>query len=198
MSLKKKLLNWFYSLREPKVKWKNLKKDFIVRSNAYPHLKGWVRSSNEMVTATHLHPSVGQTVNTVQNDGTVTEHTIMLVKDLGNDTSWCFVEPDFPVKVRKNIALSPKNRQPIAIATQDGEFILARLENRNSSEYVSDFHKSGEGVRAGDSGLPWVLWEDGEFRVVSHNSRGGVIGKPKEKAPAYGPNYRRIERDMRL
>jgi|TARA_R110002167_G_scaffold37273_3_gene116908 hypothetical protein len=140
-------------------------------------VKGWVKSKRECIVAKHSNPSVGQQLH-VWIDGERFENIIDTVKVVGQDTTLCSMREDWPEKIAIYlIAGKPNRKQKIITFHQDKRFSWRRVIEKPTAFTGDNIFESR--LVAGDSGLPWVCWQDNQFKVLSHNYRGEYGIGPK-------------------
>ena len=101
----------------------------------------------------------------------------------GGDIAICKLNKPLPKSIKGyNISRNLKNNgYEIVTPVKSGKFSTANLEHYDGDK-VAYFKSQNRKpiLDYGDSGLPWFIWEDKEWKVVSHTHRG-LVG--------YGPWY---------
>lgn len=180
------VFHWIRKLFEPKVDWSKIDKTGIVKSD-YPvvdkgWIKGWVSGKNEIIVCKHSGVAVGNVVYVVKNSKKV----FRTIESIDNtyseyDIAICKVSKDWPddVKIYKK-SEKLKKMQLMCVIHKDDTFSTRRALFQDKMVFGTYYTRE---IIYGDSGLPWFVWEDGEFKVCSHSFKGiwGV-----------GPNYSEI------
>lgn len=183
LNLFRSLINWIRSLFEEKINWDSIDKSGVVLSD-YPvvdkgWIKGWVSGEDEIIVCKHSNPVVGNSVYVIK-DGVKIFRKIESVDNTyaSDDVSICKLTQKWPagVKIYK-ISKTIKKMQLMGTLHQDNTISLRRALLDDRIVFGTYYNRD---IIAGDSGLPWFVWEDGEFKVCSHSHRGmwGI-----------GPNY---------
>lgn len=181
-----------------------INKTGIVKSD-FPHLdngyiKGWVvdtPTSDIVIVCKHSNPYKGAKIFVKTAEGKKIERfldTVLIeaypienkegdLKDYyaGGDIAVCRVNEAFPSSIKKyKIANTIKDNQKVYCYRQaTGKFSKTPVKIKPFTAWLMASIKPfiSEG---GDSGLPWFVWEDNEWKVCSHFTRGGF---------GEGPNY---------
>lgn len=192
LNIVEKLIEWVRSLFDPKVPRNTIDTSGIVYSD-YPnpgngYFKGWVSSRNHVVVAGHSLISPGHKVYVWDRQGNKIERTVTAVERplirttpgytpsfqdqfIGGDVSVCRVNAPWPDGVTSYLMANSFKKKQLAISFhKDRTFSFRRLQPMNGSAWiVGKFIQRA--LVPGDSGLPWFVFEDGQFKVVSHTTR---------------------------
>jgi hypothetical protein len=182
------IFNWIYSINEPKVNWNKIDKSGIVMSD-YPvenngWIKGWVSGIKSAIVCTHANPVIGNKIH-ININGKKVVRTIV---DIDNtyakyDISICRLDIPWPTNVKiYQICKNVKKNQLVCVFHQDMTISLRRLLINDENKTIFGNYYTRE-IIAGDSGLPWFVWEDDQFKICTH-SHQGIWG--------IGPNYSTI------
>lgn len=160
-------------------------------------IKGWVVNvspKNIIIVARHSNPSINEPNNKVfviDKKGNKIERTIVAT-DLepfaldgktikldtyegGGDIAICRVNEPFPSTVKSyNFSVNPNSVYvPVETLTQDGSFSSVFTYTYTGIAWIKGRKRNGgDLLKAGDSGLPWFTWEDGEWKVITHTTKG--------------------------
>lgn len=165
-------------------------------------LKGFVLECDSMdivVVAKHCGPSTNYPSNTifvVDRRGKRIERQIISINsepfkldginiDLnsyyhGGDIAICKVNLPFPKKIKGyGVAKNVKSGAASYTLNQYFEFSEAKIKTSPKLAWVAGENRKKELV-AGDSGLPWFVWQKNKWKIISHSTKG-IWGE--------GPNY---------
>lgn len=181
------LMEKIRSYYEEGVDWSKIDTSFIVCSD-HPvenngWAKGWVKSKNQSIICAHAYPTVGLKLHIFVN-GTKIFNVIKSLEKIGTDTVLCTMEEDWPDITLYDVAAAPKNKQLIAIFDQKRNILHRRVNDRagvytGSYIYKQNSSPTDKPLVAGDSGMPWICWQDNTFKVLSHSYRGEYGMGPK-------------------
>lgn len=183
----KLLLNWYYNtfVDTPKVSTINLtgvvKSDHPRIGNGW--IKGWVVDNGRndtVIVCKHSNPSVTAPNNIVftqsANGQKYTRKIVAIdnvkVKDYDLDIAICIIDSPFPSDiVAYKFAEKLRRGQNAFTPNQHGTITKAniRMYAKRCEVYG---HRRDHKLTFGDSGLPWFVWEDNEWKVATHTYRG--------------------------
>lgn len=181
------IFDWIRSWREPKVDWSKIDKSCLIFSDKPVEnkgwIKGWVKDRNKIIITKHANPIVGDFVHIWLNGEKIKRKIVSIDLAYKNyDIVICEIEEDWPsgVKIYK-MCKNVKKMQPVCSFHQDSTYSTRRVLLQNDN-MLSGTYYTREFI-GGDSGLPWFVWEDNQFKICSHTFKG-VWG--------IGPNYTKI------
>jgi hypothetical protein len=101
---------------------------------------------------------------------------------LKGDISVCKVDSPFPASIKAyDFVKNPKVRNvKVVTIDQFGEFSQGRYDYDPARAWVKARNRDANQLEGGDSGTPWFMLEDREWRVLTHTCRGWW---------GEGPNY---------
>jgi len=174
-------------------------------------IKGWVvnvPSKDIIIVCNHSNPSTNTPSNkiyVVDKFGTKIERTIValtcdkytisndreesLTRYRGGDIAICKVDTPFPDTVKAyNFSIEDDALGKIAVTfDQHGRVSMSRIHYGNKTAWI--FGKDRDPfLIPGDSGTPWFIWENDEWRVITHTTVGSF---------GEGPYYCRILKDIK-
>lgn len=195
MKITERILDFIFRLFEPRVKWDKIDKSCIVMAEVGGReevaddgwSRGWVNGPKSCVICDHANPSPGMQVHVYAGDRKIVRTLVSVDRNGPLDIALCEVDEVWPAYVKiYPVAKKPKKRQPVAVFHRIGnKSTMARLRPIDGNMFRTDYEE--EKVIPGDSGMPWFIWEDKQFKVASHNHRGSA-----QKGTAYGPDYSKV------
>lgn len=183
-----KFFNFIYSLFDPKVDWNKIDRTGIVYSDYKDtpdagRNKGWVFGKDKVIICKHTFPVIGEKVHVFVN-GQKIERTIISIDDSlqRHDIAICILDSPWPDGVKiYEIANKPLRKLQISCTFhQDKTFSLRRINIKDNVVFGSYYNRC---IQYGDSGSPWFVWEDNDFKIVSH-MYNGIWGE--------GPYYTKV------
>lgn len=148
-------------------------------------VKGWLVDTGKndtIIVCLHSNPSVLTPTNTVfakDNDGVKHTRKIVAVEKIKQtdyyfdetghlDIAICSLNAPFPSNIiAYKFAEDLNNGQKVLTPNQHGEITQARLKLSSRHCAISGA-KRAPLLMPGDSGLPWFVWEENEWRVATH------------------------------
>lgn len=170
-----------------------VKSDHPVKGNGW--IKGWVvniKPKNIIIVCKHSNPSTTEPNNKVfVIDSSGIKHTRTIIsinknpfklngKDDcleyydGGDIAICKLDKPFPNTVKGYDISTNKDIYASKALTidQDGNDSIAQIRCDDNFAYIRGKKRWGNLLIAGDSGMPWFVWEDKEWKVLTHTFRG--------------------------
>jgi hypothetical protein len=194
-----KLLSYIFNLFREHPSSHTIDVSGVVWSD-YPHgngngyNKGWViniPSRDVVIVCKHANPSTtGKNNEVYVRDHNRIIHRRKIVKIdkapfgigatgeyyNGGDIALCKLDRPLPSDVRAYTICSEKSfifGRKVSTIHQDSGFSSGRIIKRGSAAYLKTRKRTRKLV-AGDSGLPWFVWDSkaSEWKVISHSFRG--------------------------
>lgn len=164
------------------------------------YVKGWALSHPSrkiIIVAAHANPSVGVTRGQVyfvdNEDNKIIRHIVKVNRDrflvdgknlktpygkyddfyLGGDIAICEINKPLPSSIKTyTFSSDVKSLKGIAVVfDQDNKRHQMGIRYDDSLAWVRGSLRSVE-FRGGDSGMPWFVYEDNQWKVISHLTRG--------------------------
>jgi hypothetical protein len=201
-----KLFNVFLNKFSP-IDRKTIDRTGMIFSDYPREGKGWIKgwlvntpSRDVIIVCKHAAPSESPPNNKVfafDKTGKKIERTIVKVDQtvfpidgqnppdkyyLSGDISVCKVDSPFPSSIKAYDFVKKVNVRNVktTLIDQYGEFSEAYYDYDKSKAWIKARNRDKNQIEAGDSGTPWFILEDREWRVLTHSTRGWW---------GEGPNY---------
>jgi hypothetical protein len=137
-------------------------------------LKGWVRTRSSVVVCRHGNPAVGQDVFVISSSGNKIVRSIASIEIPfpETDIAICKLDVPFPdvIKVYP-IASKLTPYQKTITFKQSGTPSFAAIRSTKSNKLCVGRDRKPF-FTSGDSGTPWFVWEDSQWKVVTHTHLG--------------------------
>lgn len=182
------LQNWFYKnvVYTPNKSTINLtgiiKSDHPQINNGW--IKGWLVDNGKndtIIVCAHSNPSISFPNNRVfaknENGLKYYRHIIEInklkLKNYDLDIAICKLDAPFPEMIcAYKFAENPNNNQIVFTPNQHNTILKASIILNSKTCQISGDREQQNLLVFGDSGLPWFVWENDEWRVATHTHRG--------------------------
>jgi len=170
-----------------------VKSDHPVEGNGW--IKGWVvnvEPKNIIIVCKHSNPTTSEPNNKIfvtdKNGKKYTRTIIEINKEPfkldgktdcidyydGGDIAICKLDKPLPKSIKGyDISTNPDVYATKALTIdQDDKDSIAQVRCDDKFAYIRGKKRWGNLLIAGDSGMPWFVWENKEWKVLTHTFRG--------------------------
>lgn len=170
-----------------------VKSDYPKEGNGW--IKGWVvniQPKNIIIVCKHSNPSINSPNNkifVVDNDAVKYERQIVAIDNSpfclngqnmsddyynGGDIAICKLNEPLPDSITGYDICTEENIYALRslMFNQNGEESIAQIRFVDDLAYIKGKKRKGCSLIAGDSGMPWFIWINKKWKILTHTFRG--------------------------